>query len=174
MKISPSLIILFALVHPWVCYASKIACKSEAVSFDITDARDFATSEATEKLQIRFQPVLENIVDTYAKYGQFSLERESLLQKVTRSVFSTYRTTEQKMSRLREDGEERFYALVEISIQSERLLKAMDIYVLPKAGDNRRAHNRKVNQLQKVIEAEFEAANILSGDAEPAKPHRKR
>lgn len=174
MKFNTCLIILFALVHPWVCYANKIFCKSEAISFDITDARDFATSEATEKLQLRFQPVLENIVDAFTKSGQFTLERDPLLQKVTRSVFSTYRTTEQKMSRLREDGEERFYALVEISIQSERLLKAMDIYVLPKAGDNRRAHNRKVSQLQKVIEAEFEAANILSGDAEPAKPHRKR
>lgn len=175
MKFNQLFIILFALVHPWVCYANKIFCKSEAISFEMSDARDFATSEATEKLQIRFQPVLENIVDNYSdKSGKFSLDRENLLKKITHSVFSTYRTTEQKLSKLRKDGTIQYYALVETSIQSERLTTAMDIYVLPRAGENRRAHERKLAQLQKIIEAEFEAANILSGDAEPSKPNRKR
>ncbi len=173
-KLSFGIILLTFLVLPRIGYANSISCKSEAISYELNDARDFATGEAKEKLQIRFAPVLEAIVDTYSgKHGDFSIEREAVLSKVTKSVFTTYCTVEQKMAKTHENGQEMYYALVKMSIQSERLLKAMEIYVLPKAGDNRRVHNRKVEQLQKVIEAEFENDLIISDGVEPSKPRRK-
>lgn len=167
--------VMFALACFAACYANVIESKSEAISLDINDARDFATAEAKAKLEVVFAPVLEAIVTDYEdKIGDYTIPSQDLIKKVSKSVFNTYIHYEQKVSKMYNDGHESYYALVTTSIESNRLLMAMESYLLPKAGDNRRGHERKVKQLRQVIEAEFDAYNQPSiDDAVPARRSRK-
>lgn len=169
-------IFVFAIACVSACYANTIEATAEAVSIDICDARDFATAEAKAKLEVKFEPVLKAIVEEYAsRCGDYTIPTPELIEKVTKQVFSIYINYEQKMAKTYEDQHENYYVIVTTSIKRERLIMAMERYLLPKAGDNRRGHEKKIKQLRQIIEAQFDACQqgfFIDGSA-PAKRNRK-
>lgn len=169
------IIILLALVGFSACYANRIEAKAEASAGDISSAGKAAMIEARAQLENIFAPIFQTIVSEYEdEVGDFTMPTHELIKKVQKQVYTTYITYEQKMAKTYKDGQNIYIATVTASIQSERLIMAMDRYLLPKAGENRKGHDKKVKQLREVITSQFDLYNLpLTGDSEPEGHSRK-